>query len=167
MSDDIYCADSLKAFKEIYPKSDTFNSDSNSKTTEVQPKNMQQENETTPIKQLFKNYSERPSAEEAGKVRRQLFSSQTSKDSNELLSNSEDGFNLVKYNKTDTEQSLSTPKCYSLSSVYEFLHKKAAPFSHKAEHDTIALLSCIIQCDKFLDWIYENAVAFNTIKPIL
>lgn len=61
---------------------------------------------------------------------------------------------------------LNAPVRYTLSSVYQFLHGKNFEGAHRAEDDATALLSCIIRCEPFVNWINDKAVSFNSIKPL-
>lgn len=154
MPEDLYCADSLKAFHEIYPSAKQYTGAS--KKYEA--------NEVTPKKIIPTSFSlKQPKIElidltedvVPSKAVKNLFpDSPESKSSNNYSGGSEASFKK------------SSPLKYTLSSIYEFLHEKTFVNGHRAEDDAIALLSCIIKCDKFLSWMNEKAVPFNSIKPL-
>lgn len=60
------------------------------------------------------------------------------------------------------------PRDYKLKTVYQFLHNQDFEDAHRAEADAVALLSCIVKCGPmFFTWLDENAILWNTVRPLL
>lgn len=171
--EDLYCADSLDAFREIFPKDgriiSTFGTEEEdaiclealekveeSLSTPPPKPNMQAINEKTPESKIIpRNFINCkivgiiPDLNNS-EVKRQLD-----------LGNSTAIVNGAKIQKT------SYPVSYRLQDVYTFLHGKPFPDAHRAENDTLALLSCIVKCNKdFFEYVDKNAKLFNEIKPM-
>ncbi|EEB19651.1 conserved hypothetical protein [Pediculus humanus corporis] len=160
LPDSVYCADSIKAFQEIYPNNSQLvkgGSKTYSKITHVQK---------TPLKQsqtpLIISDSNIQNANKL-KVVRQLFPEDSDDEVQVVYSSLDNSTNEKTEVKTIKP---NAPVRYTLSSVYQFLHGKNFEGAHRAEDDATALLSCIIRCEPFVNWINDKAVSFNSIKPL-
>ncbi|KAK6626954.1 hypothetical protein RUM44_009431 [Polyplax serrata] len=162
LPDSVYCADSLKAFQEIFPNSrqsqwQNKNSNQPSEKGDVTPEKATTSSSST-LNATYQNWASFKSKRNSQKVCRQLF-----KDKSPPSISSQ----KMELSQLSTQMLTSSPVRYTLSTIYEFLHGNCYPGGHRAEEDAKALLRCIIKCDKFLSWMNDKAVAFNTIKPLL
>ena len=77
-----------------------------------------------------------------------------------------DGSEIV--NDSDLNNKPNFPHTYRLRDIYRFLHEgNVFPDAHRAENDTVALLSCIVKCGKeFVEYLDKNAKLLSEIRPL-
>lgn len=173
LPEDIYCADSLYAFREIFPKNgrivSTFGTEEEdavclealekleeSLCTPPPRPNMQAINEKTPDSKIIsRNYINQKNLGIIANLNNAEVKRQLDLDSKNVSVN---GSKIMKQ---------AYPVSYQLKDVYAFLHEKSLVDAHRAENDTVALLSCIMKCkEEFFEWMDKNAKLLNKIEPM-
>lgn len=192
--DSVYCADSWEAFKEIFPKhrgSQFGTEDEDAMCVEALEKleksfgsndpislSLRQtmnertpENKTNPTNQLNYKGAETNNVEvrrilnfedAGGTVGEVIVNEVVTNNVNETITSEKNE------NGTGSKKKFHFPDTYRLRDIYRFLHDgKVFPEAHRAENDTVALLSCIVKSGApFANWLDTNAKLFSEVHPI-
>ncbi|XP_034255083.1 uncharacterized protein LOC117653498 [Thrips palmi] len=176
LPDDIFCADSILAYRTIFPATSQKFATSPGLISPV--RNTISSDPVTPPKpvQLISNGSDL----ECSKINSELPSVSEFKKTNETTpkhsvrqecpplkrknADNENGDSQGKIVRKKLFKGQGKPDSYKLVDLYSHIHGKGPEYGHRAESDSMSLLECVVAtAPEFLSWVENNSLPFKRI----